>query len=70
MLPWMIISLPQSRLLLDRLDLMSGTGVGETARRGRAAAAVERAAANERAAQRVSLRERREVVRRGRFMER
>ena len=60
----------QSRMLLDRLDLLAGTGAGEEARRNRAAAAEERAAANERAAQTIALRERREIVRRGRFMER
>ena len=60
----------QSRLLLDRLDVLAGAGVGEDARRNRAAAAVERGARNEREAQAVSIRECREIVRRGRFMER
>ena len=59
-----------SRLLLDRLDLLTGMGAGEEARRNRFAAAEERAAMEERAAQTISLRERRDIVRRGRFMER
>ena len=58
----------QSRLLLDRLDLLAGEGAGEGARRRRAAAAAEGAAAAERSAQRVAMQESREVVRRGRFM--
>ena len=58
----------QSRLLLDRLDLLAGEGAGEGARRRRAAAAAEGAAAAERSAQRVAMLESREVVRRGRFM--
>ena len=60
----------QSRLLLDRLDLLMGMGAGDVARRNRFAAAAEKAASDERAAQAISLRERREIVRRGRFMER
>ena len=47
-----------------------GMGAGDVARRNRAAAIAEKAASDERAAQTISLRERREVVRRGRFMER
>ena len=60
----------QSRLLLDRLDVLAGAGVGEDARRNGAAAAVERGARNEREAQALAIRESREIVRRGRFMER
>ena len=58
----------QSRLLLDRLELIAGEGAAEGARRRRAAAAAEEAAAAERSAQRVAMQESREVVRRGRFM--
>merc|ERR1719319_554724 len=60
----------QSRMLLDRLDLLVGMGAGDVARRNRFAAAAEKAASDERAAQTISVRERREIVRRGRFMER
>ena len=60
----------QSRLLLDRLDLLSGEGPGQVVRRKCAAEAEERAAANERMAQVTALRESRAVVRRGMFMER
>ena len=58
----------QSRLLLDRLDVIAGEGAGEGARRRRAVAAADGAASAERSAQRVAMQERREVVRRGRFM--
>ena len=49
---------------------IAGEGTGEVARRKRAVAAAERTAAAERAAVATALRESREVVRRGRFMER
>ena len=42
----------QSRLLLDRLELIAGEGAAEGARRRRAAAAAEEAAAAEQSAQR------------------
>ena len=56
----------QSRLLLDRLDLFVGMGAGDVTRRNRFAAAAEKAASDERAAQTISLRERREIVKRKR----
>ena len=58
----------QSRLLLDRLDLLAGEGAGEGARRRRAPAVAEGTAAAERSAQKVAILESREGVRRGRFM--
>ena len=42
----------------------------DVAKRNRFAAEAEKAASDERAAQTISLRERREIIRRGRFMER
>ena len=45
----------QSRLLLDRLDVLAGAGVGGDAKRNRAAAAVERGARNEREAQAIAI---------------
>ena len=60
----------QARLLLDRLELLGGEGVGEVARRRRGAAAAERVAADERAAQATAIRCNRAVVQRGRFMTR
>ena len=60
----------QSRLLLDRLDVLAGAGVGGDDKRNRAAAAAERGARNEREAQAIAIRESREIVKRERFMER
>ena len=60
----------QTRLLLDRLELLGGEVVGEVARWRGGVAAAERVAADERAAQATAIRCNRTVVQRGRFMTR
>ena len=59
----------QSRLLLDRLELLDGEGVGDVARRRLAASAADRAADRVRQAQVTAMRQSRAVVRRGRIWE-
>ena len=59
----MSVNIVEICILLDRLDLLAGEGAGEGAGRRRAADAVEGAAAVERAAQRVTMLESREMVR-------
>ena len=59
----------QSRLLLDRLELLDGEGVGDVARRRLAASAADRAADRVRQAQVTAMRQSRAVIRRGRIWE-
>ena len=58
----------QSRLLLDRLELLGGEGTTEVARRRQAAAFAELSASRQRSAVATALKQSRAVVRWGRFM--
>ena len=58
----------QSRLLLDRLEGLSGGETGQVGRRRHVAAAIEITAAKEIQAQAIALRQGRAVLRRGHFL--